>query len=68
MIRCSYNNHYPLFSSSTNPPTVGKGPLRAHYEKIIEEKNFKYVEIVTMWLASEDYPMLLGEWVRYKQL
>ncbi len=39
---------------------TGKGPLRAHYERIIKKKSFNFVNIVTIWLSAEDYPLLLG--------
>lgn len=38
----------------------GKGPLKEFYEKQIEEKGFSHIEIVTLWLKSEDYPTFLG--------
>ena len=38
----------------------GKGPLKSYYEGIIAKKNFVKVIIRTMWLASEDYPLILG--------
>ena len=40
---------------------AGKGPLKAYYKKIIQNKNFSRVQICTMWLSAEDYPVLLGE-------
>lgn len=39
---------------------TGKGPLKAFYEKKVAEMTFKHVRIATMWLAIEDYPLLLG--------
>eukprot|EP01134_Creolimax_fragrantissima_P005307 CFRG5307T1 len=39
---------------------TGKGPLKGHYEKLIEEKKFSHVRVYTMWLEAEDYPRLLG--------
>ena len=39
---------------------TGKGPLKAHYEELIEKKKLQVVTVSTMWLASEDYPALLG--------
>ena len=42
------------------PPSLGKGPLREHYQKIIAQKNLSHVTIHTLWLSAEDYPLLLG--------
>ncbi|XP_072549930.1 chitobiosyldiphosphodolichol beta-mannosyltransferase [Salminus brasiliensis] len=46
------------------PPVLcvitGKGPLKEHYKKIIDSKDFKHVQICTPWLEAEDYPVLLG--------
>lgn len=39
---------------------TGKGPLKAYYEELITKKNMQSVTVATMWLASEDYPALLG--------
>lgn len=39
---------------------TGKGDLREFYEKKIEEMDLIHVTIKTMWLASEDYPRMLG--------
>ena len=39
---------------------VGKGALREYYEKEIAKRNFLSVEVVTVWLAVEDYPTILG--------
>ncbi|KAL7849691.1 hypothetical protein SRHO_G00190400 [Serrasalmus rhombeus] len=39
---------------------TGKGPLKDHYKKIIDSKDFKHVQICTPWLEAEDYPVLLG--------
>jgi len=39
---------------------TGKGPLRAFYEKKVAESDFLHVRVTTMWLAIEDYPLLLG--------
>ena len=38
---------------------LGKGPLRSHYEAIIKKKKMNFVQIVTVWLQAEDYPLLL---------
>ena len=39
---------------------VGKGPLKGYYESIIQSKQMSHVEIFTLWLSAEDYPVLLG--------
>ena len=39
---------------------AGRGPLRAHYESLIIQKNFKHLKVRTIWLSNEDYPKLLG--------
>lgn len=40
---------------------TGKGPMRAHFEEVIAREPLRHVRVVTAWLASEDYPRLLGE-------
>ncbi|KAM0834919.1 hypothetical protein ACQ4PT_063283 [Festuca glaucescens] len=39
---------------------TGKGPDRKKYEERIKRLNLRRVAFRTMWLASEDYPLLLG--------
>ncbi|OEL16427.1 UDP-glycosyltransferase TURAN, partial [Dichanthelium oligosanthes] len=39
---------------------TGKGPDRKKYEDQIKRLNLRRVAFRTMWLASEDYPLLLG--------
>ncbi|CAG8689807.1 16446_t:CDS:10 [Funneliformis mosseae] len=39
---------------------TGKGPLKEKYEREISKMTTRHVKIVTMWLAAEDYPLLLG--------
>ncbi|GFU28345.1 chitobiosyldiphosphodolichol beta-mannosyltransferase [Nephila pilipes] len=39
---------------------TGKGPLKSHYEKLIQEREFSHVEILTLWLKFEDYPTILA--------
>ena len=45
---------------------TGKGPDREKYMKQVEglqrdeEKGWKYVRCVSMWLEAQDYPLLLG--------
>ncbi|RZC68339.1 hypothetical protein C5167_031601 [Papaver somniferum] len=38
----------------------GKGPEREKYEEKIKGLHLKRVAFRTMWLAAEDYPLLLG--------
>lgn len=40
---------------------LGKGPLKAYYEKLFKEKQFKNIEILFLWLDPQDYPILLGQ-------
>ncbi|XP_067859204.1 chitobiosyldiphosphodolichol beta-mannosyltransferase isoform X2 [Heptranchias perlo] len=39
---------------------TGNGPLKEFYNHLIEEMHFKYVQICTLWLEAEDYPVLIG--------
>mmetsp|Transcript_39245 Transcript_39245/g.118029 ORF Transcript_39245/g.118029 Transcript_39245/m.118029 type:complete len:540 (-) Transcript_39245:335-1954(-) len=39
---------------------TGKGPQKAMYEERISKLRLQYVHIVTLWLESVDYPLLLG--------
>lgn len=39
---------------------VGKGPEKEKYEQKIRKLKLKRVAFRTMWLAAEDYPLLLG--------
>ncbi|VDP85325.1 unnamed protein product [Echinostoma caproni] len=39
---------------------TGRGPLKAHYEQLIREKNWDHVEVIMPWLTTEDYPIFLG--------
>lgn len=39
---------------------TGRGPLREHYEKKIQESGMKRVCIIPVWLSHEDYPYLLS--------
>ncbi|KAL5706730.1 chitobiosyldiphosphodolichol beta-mannosyltransferase [Ranunculus cassubicifolius] len=39
---------------------TGKGPDREKYEEKIKRLHLKRVAFRTMWLAAEDYPLLLG--------
>ncbi|KFW04845.1 Chitobiosyldiphosphodolichol beta-mannosyltransferase, partial [Eurypyga helias] len=46
------------------PPLVcvitGKGPLKDHYNRLINKLDFKHIQFCTPWLEAEDYPLLLG--------
>ncbi|KAL8161385.1 hypothetical protein V2J09_012874 [Rumex salicifolius] len=39
---------------------TGKGPEKEKYEEKIQKLHLKRVAFRTMWLAAEDYPLLLG--------
>ncbi|CAM6097512.1 unnamed protein product [Calypogeia fissa] len=39
---------------------TGKGPMRAQYEEQIRKLRLRRVAFRTMWVSSEDYPLLLG--------
>ncbi|CAL1686458.1 unnamed protein product [Lasius platythorax] len=39
---------------------TGKGPLKDFYMAIVNLKNWKHVEIRTLWLEHEDYPKILA--------
>lgn len=39
---------------------TGKGPQREFYLEKISQMRMRHVEIVTAWLAAEDYPRLLA--------
>lgn len=39
---------------------TGKGPLKEYYAKMIKERSWSHVTVVTPWLEAEDYPTLLG--------
>ncbi|KAJ1975907.1 mannosyltransferase [Dimargaris verticillata] len=52
-------------SQGDRPPNLlilitGRGPQRAYYESVITDLALKHVCLVTLWLAAEDYPRLLG--------
>ncbi|KAL0443673.1 UNVERIFIED_CONTAM: UDP-glycosyltransferase TURAN [Sesamum latifolium] len=42
---------------------TGKGPEKEKYEEMIRKLSLRRVAFRTMWLAAEDYPLLLGKWV-----
>lgn len=39
---------------------TGRGPLRGHYEAQIARLALCRIHVRTLWLAAEDYPLLLG--------
>ncbi|CRL06341.1 CLUMA_CG019094, isoform A [Clunio marinus] len=39
---------------------TGKGPLKSMYEKKIADQEWKFVKIVTPWLKSQDYPLMIA--------
>jgi beta-1,4-mannosyltransferase len=43
----------------------GKGPDRKKYEEQIKRLKLRRVSFWMMWLASEDYPLLLGKLAYY---
>lgn len=40
---------------------AGKGPEKEKYIQKMKNLNLKRVAFRTMWLAAEDYPLLLGK-------
>jgi beta-1,4-mannosyltransferase len=38
----------------------GKGPQRSYYQELIDKNDWQHVQMITPWLAAEDYPKLLG--------
>ncbi|RKP34834.1 hypothetical protein BJ085DRAFT_43369 [Dimargaris cristalligena] len=54
----------PSSRSAALPPLIliitGKGPQKAYYETEIQRLQLRHVHILTLWLAAEDYPRLLG--------
>ncbi|KAI8329633.1 hypothetical protein BC941DRAFT_463667 [Chlamydoabsidia padenii] len=39
---------------------TGKGPLKNHYEQKISQMQLERTRIVTLWLETQHYPLLLG--------
>ncbi|CAD6190292.1 unnamed protein product [Caenorhabditis auriculariae] len=39
---------------------TGKGPLKEHYLSQISEKQMRFVDVVSPWLAAEDYPTIVA--------
>lgn len=52
----SDSKHYPNLICVI----TGKGPLKSHYINMIAEKNWQFVKVVTPWLESELYPIMLA--------
>lgn len=54
--------------NTDNPTTIpnmvfiitGKGPMKEFYENKIKELSLHHTRVLTLWLAAEDYPKLLG--------
>eukprot|EP00939_MAST-03C_sp_MAST-3C-sp1_P002289 g2289.t1 len=51
--------------ASSRLPTLlcvitGKGPQRAHYERLMLSRPMRRVVVATAWLSFADYPLLLG--------
>eukprot|EP01083_Nonionella_stella_P126573 383183_1 len=52
-------------ASSRNLPKIlfvitGKGPQKSFYEAKIRDMDLTHCRVITVWLAAEDYPRLLG--------
>jgi beta-1,4-mannosyltransferase len=39
---------------------TGKGPLKQYYQDKFEEKSYKNIKVIFLWLEIDDYPSLLG--------
>ncbi|GBP69508.1 Chitobiosyldiphosphodolichol beta-mannosyltransferase [Eumeta japonica] len=39
---------------------TGKGPMKQHYEKIIDSRQWQHVKVVTPWLHANDYPTMVA--------
>ena len=59
----SSNQFLSIVMISMNINFEGKGPDRMKYEEQIKRLKLRRVAFRTMWLASEDYPLLLGKLV-----
>ncbi|KAF6776824.1 Chitobiosyldiphosphodolichol alpha-mannosyltransferase [Paragonimus kellicotti] len=57
-------NAKAITSRSTLPSMVfvvtGRGPLKAHYDKLIRNKRWTCVEVIMPWLDWADYSVFLG--------
>ncbi|TGZ84391.1 hypothetical protein EX30DRAFT_316315, partial [Ascodesmis nigricans] len=54
------------FLHPTNPPPrilaiiTGRGDLRNHYLSLASQYEFQHVDIQSVWLEAEDYPLMIG--------
>ncbi|XP_060519320.1 chitobiosyldiphosphodolichol beta-mannosyltransferase [Cylas formicarius] len=59
-----FENHHLNGNQKKLPDLIcfitGKGHLKDFYTKKIEEQNWKHVKVITPWLESSDYPLLLA--------
>lgn len=59
-----YENHHKSGNVKNLPDLIcvitGKGPLKQYYIDKIKSLNFQHVNIITPWLESKDYPVLLA--------
>ncbi|XP_075979168.1 ALG1, chitobiosyldiphosphodolichol beta-mannosyltransferase [Anticarsia gemmatalis] len=39
---------------------TGKGPMKEHYLKLIAEKNWQHITVITPWLEAADYPKMVA--------
>lgn len=39
---------------------TGKGPMKSEFHVVLSKKNYQHVNIITPWLATDDYPLLLA--------
>lgn len=42
---------------------AGKGPQKTYYSERIARKEWRKVQFCLPWLAAEDYPLILGEYL-----
>ncbi len=54
------NEDDELFPNHVVVIVTGKGPQKQMYQEQIASMNIKHVSILTAWLESSDYPLLLG--------
>ncbi|GBG83724.1 hypothetical protein CBR_g37525 [Chara braunii] len=63
-VEASMQNYSSLAEGSRYPDILfiitGKGPLREEFEDRVRHLNLQHVAFRTLWLAAEDYPLLLG--------
>ena len=51
---------YLKSDSKLKSTSTGKGPLRGYYETEISKLSLSSVEIETLWLQTQEYPVLLA--------